>query len=42
MTASNCMQYKLPTDYLYFVSAFVKSNSSVASIDDYAATSHLI
>lgn len=41
-TASNCMQYKLPDDYLYFVSAFVKSNSNVASIDDDTATSHLI
>lgn len=41
-TASNCMQYKLPTDYLYFISAFVKSNSNVASIDDDTATSHLI
>ena len=42
ITASNCMQYKLPNDYLYFVSAFVKSNSSVTSIDDDTATSHLI
>lgn len=42
ITASNCMQYKLPDDYLYFVSAFVKSNSSVTSIDDDTATSHLI
>ena len=36
------MQYKLPNDYLYFVSAFVKSNSSVSSIDDDTATSHLL
>lgn len=42
ITASNCMQYKLPDKYLYFISAFVKTKSSISSIDDNTSTSHLI